>query len=130
MLRYLTFFALITLSLSALSQSTDMKTVASLIAKGDCPSIATSMQSHVELNMMGASATYSRSQAEMVLKRFFADDTPLSFTPQHEGRSRGNGAYCVGTLATEKQSYRLTYFLDDTENGELRIKKIRIEQQR
>jgi hypothetical protein len=60
--------------------------------------------------MPDKSNTYSRSQAEMVLKDFFSTNGVKSFEVLHKGEN-GGSQYCIGTLNTRNGLYRTTVFM-------------------
>jgi len=64
----------------------------------------------VEINMPEKSNSYSRSQAELVLKDFFAVNSVKSFEVLHKGENSGS-QYCIGTLVTRNGSFRTTIFM-------------------
>jgi hypothetical protein len=60
--------------------------------------------------MPDKSNSYSKSQAELVLKDFFSANTVKNFEVIHKGENSGS-QYCIGTLVTKSGSYRTTIFM-------------------
>jgi hypothetical protein len=72
--------------------------------------IARFFDNTVEINTPEKSSSYSRSQAELVLKDFLSTHAVKSFTVIHKGENAGS-QFCIGTLATKGGTYRTTIFM-------------------
>lgn len=77
---------------------------------GNASEVARFFDNTVELNMPEKSNSYSKSQAELVLKDFFNTNTVKSFEVLHKGEN-GGSQYCIGTLVTRNGSFRTTIFM-------------------
>jgi len=75
----------------------------------------------VELNFDGEKSSYSKSQAEFVLKDFFKKNLPVDFQYIHQGSSKQGFKYAIGKYTTENSSFRIwilfkkddnTYYVD------------------
>lgn len=77
---------------------------------GNAAGIAQYFDRTVELNMPDKSNSYSKSQAELVLKDFFSANAVKSFAVIHKGENSGS-QYCIGTLVTRNGSFRTTIFM-------------------
>lgn len=102
--------------------------IASSIRSGNASAIAANFQGNVEITVKDAGNSYSKSQAEMVLKNFFSTHQPKSFAIAHEGTSPEGSKYFIGNLSTSAGNYR-TYVYAKTSNGTLIIQEIRFEEQ-
>ena len=71
---------------------------------------------------MGKSATYSKTQALVILQDFFANNTIRNFEVKHKGDNSGN-LFCIGTLITKSGNYRTTVFMK-AKGGRQLIKEI------
>ena len=79
----------------------------------------------VELSMPDKSNSYSKSQAELVLKDFFATNAVKGFEVIHKGENAGS-QYCIGTLVTKTGSYRTTIFMKQKGDGQV-LQELRFE---
>jgi hypothetical protein len=61
----------------------------------------------VELAFDGNKSRYSQTQAEFVLKDFFAKNPPASFEIIHEGSSKDGLKYAIGKYSYKGGSYRV-----------------------
>ena len=77
---------------------------------GNASDIARFFDNTVEINTPDKSSSYSRSQAELVLKDFFSTNTVKGFTLDHKGENAGS-QYCIGTLLTKNGAFRTTVFM-------------------
>ena len=95
---------------------------------GDASLIAKNFEGNVEITIKTGTTSYSKSQAEMVLKNFFASHKPKSFVVAHEGTSPQGSKYFIGNLNSSAGNYR-TYVYAKTVKNELTIQEIRFEEQ-
>ena len=110
------------------SQAQNFDNIVSSIRSGNASVLAANFQGNVEVTIKDAVNSYSKSQAEMVLKNFFATHQPKSFTVVHQGTSPEGSKYFIGTLNTSTGNYR-TYVYAKTTGGALEIQQIRFEEQ-
>ena len=100
---------LITLSLlmASFTTSQGINDVITGIKAGNATSVSRHFDNTIEISLNGKSNSYSKSQGEAVLRDFFTNNQVKSFTILHQGES-GSSQYCIGTLATNKGSFRAT----------------------
>jgi Domain of unknown function (DUF4783) len=96
--------------LSSFTLFSSIDEVISAMKAGNAADIAKFFDNTVEINMPEKSNSYSRSQAELVLKDFFSSHGVKSFTVIHKGENSGS-QFCIGTLVTKSGSYRTTIFM-------------------
>ena len=77
---------------------------------GNASQVAKFFDASVEISMPDKSNSYSKSQAELVLKDFFATNMVKSFDIIHKGENSGS-QYCIGTLVTKGGNYRTTIYM-------------------
>jgi hypothetical protein len=92
---------------------------------GDALKISRHFDSFVEITVHDKSHSYSRTQAEVVLKDFFTTNNVRNFTIIHRVNSN-NGEYCVGTLNTRLGEYRTTILFKNKGDRKL-IQELRFE---
>ena len=83
--------------------------------------------SNIELIFDNKEGVYSKSQASMILKKFFNNNKPSSFKINHEGGKEG-AKYVIGQLNTSNGDYRVHYFIKN-ENNKAFVYQLRITQQ-
>jgi len=120
------FCVVFSFNLSLKAQNFD--NLSNALRTGNSSSLAASFQSNVEITIKDAGNSYSKSQAEMVLKNFFSSHPPKGFSIAHEGTSPEGSKYFIGNLSTSTGNYR-TYVYAKASNGALSIQEIRFEEQ-
>ena len=105
-------FTLLTIGalLSSFTFFSSIDEVIAAMKAGNAADVAKFFDNTVEINMPDKSNSYSKSQAELVLKDFFSSNTVKSFTVIHKGENSGS-QFCIGTLATRASTYRTTIFM-------------------
>lgn len=110
------------------TQAQSFENIANSIRTGNSSALAASFQGNVEITIKDAGNSYSKSQAEMVLKNFFSTHQPKSFAIAHEGTSPEGSKYFIGTLLTASGNYRVYVYAKAT-GGAMAIQEIRFEEQ-
>lgn len=124
MKRFFTLIA-ITAILSSFSAFLSIDEVVSALKNGDAAQIAKHFDNTVEITMPDKSNSYSKNQAEVVLKDFFSTNGVKSFEVNHKGENAGS-QYCIGTLVTKNGSFRTTVFMKQKGDRQL-LQEIRFE---
>lgn len=96
--------------LSSFVISIGIDDVIAAMKTGNSGQVSKYFDTSVEISMPDKSNSYSKSQAEMVLKDFFASNPVKSFEVIHKGENAGS-QYCIGTLQTKNGPYRTTIFM-------------------
>jgi len=93
---------------------------------GNIKDLSSYFTDNIDISINDIDAIYSRSQAEMVLKKFFTNNKVIQYKTEHAGNSSADNQYIIGKMNTENGTYRVTYFVT-TENNQLKIKQFNIE---
>ncbi len=113
----------------AFTQNTDqpdpIKKVSQTLKEGNAGELATLFNPTVEMEILGEENVYSKAQAELLLKDFFAKNKPTSFKLNHQG-TKGSTSFAIGIMVTTTKNYRISVFLK-SENDRMLIHQIRIE---
>ena len=114
-------------SLFSLSFTIDMvDDVAAAIRSGNPKNISKYFIENIDLKVIEQEDVYSKQQAEMILKDFFAKHPVKSFTIAHKSTPKNGSQYIIGTLETDSGKFRV-YFLNKTTGAETLIQQFRIE---
>lgn len=84
---------------------------------GSAKDIAALFGPTVDLGVDGNKQTYSQTQAEFVVRDFFAKNPPVSFEFVHQGASDASTPYAIGRYATKAGSYRVLIKLKSLKTG-------------
>lgn len=80
------------------------------IKNGDATEISKYFDNTVEITLPDKSNSYSKSQAELVLRDFFNTNVVKDFEVLHKGDNAGS-QFCIGILQTKNGIFRTTIFL-------------------
>ncbi|RYE89755.1 MAG: DUF4783 domain-containing protein [Cytophagaceae bacterium] len=81
--------------------------VRTAIASGSSHDLAQFLAPSVELSIDGDSQNYSATQTELVLKNFFAKNSPGKFEIVHQGASPDGIPYAVGRYIGRNGTYQV-----------------------
>ena len=95
------------LSVGALAQGEAFAPIRNAIRGSSSQELAEYFAPTVELSFDGDKQSYSATQAEFVMKDFFAKNTPASFDFIHYGGSHEGTPYAVGKYAGKNSTYRM-----------------------
>jgi hypothetical protein len=99
--------------------------VINALRTGNAQELSRYVDDNIEISLPDKSDSYSRAQAVMVLKDFFANNGVTGFEIQFKGEN-GGSQFCVGKLLTRSGSYRTTVFMK-TKDGKQVVKEIRFQ---
>ena len=111
--------------LSAFTKQRNIDGVIGAIRSGNSTELSKYFDENVELTLPDKSDSYSKAQAQLIVKDFFSNNGVKGFDLKHKGESPG-GHYCIGTLQTGAGNYRTNVFMK-TKNGREVIKEIRFQ---
>ncbi|HOV10815.1 MAG TPA: DUF4783 domain-containing protein [Bacteroidales bacterium] len=102
--------------------------VASAINAGDAKKLASYFSPSIDLTLPGTEGTYSKSQAEMIIKDFFTKYPPVSFKINQQGSSNEGSQFAVGTMISKAATFK-TYFLIKKRDGFPLLHQLQFEQE-
>lgn len=118
------FFLIATVTLA---QADITPKVVDAIKKGDATAMGAHFMSPVDITLNGKDETLNREQAVAALTKFFASHTVKSFELKHQGTSKLEDQFRIGTLVTSTGEFRVTFFMK--KNGAaMQIKQLTIEE--
>ena len=85
--------------------------ITAAIKVGNAGELSRYLDSRVDISLPEKSDTYSKIQAEMIIRDFFSTNGVQGFTIKHRGPNGGGSEFCVGVLQTKNGDYRTTLFL-------------------
>ncbi|MCD6066554.1 MAG: hypothetical protein K0S33_1380 [Bacteroidetes bacterium] len=104
---FITFFTTI-LGGSYMDVSTE---VLDAIKQGNATAIAKNFNDKIDLKILDQEDVYSKAQAELVLKDFFAKHPVKSFVESHSSNAKSANQFVVGTLTSTNGKYRVSFLL-------------------
>ncbi|MFT4661283.1 MAG: hypothetical protein ACI8XB_001557 [Patiriisocius sp.] len=125
-MRLLVLFVFTLQSVLFIAQSDINTIVKDDLIEGKIDQLSKYFTDNIDISIEDADAIYSRSQAAMILKKFFTDNKVIKFQTEHSSNSDDNNQYIIGKMETEKGQFRVTYFITKDSDG-LKIKQFNIE---
>jgi hypothetical protein len=111
--------------LTSFGQLKSIDEVVGAIRSGNATELSKYFDDNVEVTLPVKSDSYSKAQAQMILKDFFANNDVRGFELKHKGDSPG-GHYCIGTLQTKSGNFRAHIFMKSKGDKEL-VKELRFQ---
>ena len=109
MKKYL-LYIITSLSMMSFTIALDIGDIIASLKTGSAAGIAKNFDNTVEITLPGKTGSFSKSQADLILRDFFENNTVKSFTILHRGNN-GGSEYCIGTLATKTGNFRTTVYM-------------------
>lgn len=100
--------------------------VASAIRNNDSRELARYFNTTLEVSLFDKEGTYSRVQAEMIVKNFFIKYPSSSFIIDRQGSSAGGSQFLIGSYKTGNKVFRTYVFLKPV-SGQLLIQQLQFE---
>ncbi len=102
--------------------------VVNAIKQASAKDVARYFNSTVELTVVNTEGVYSKPQAEMIIKNFFASNHPKAVSIQHRGASAQGAKYAIANYETAQGKYRVYIFMKESTGGML-IHELRFEKE-
>lgn len=93
--------------------------VVGAIKKNDVPGLSRYLDNSVEIYLAGKSNSYSKAQAEIILKDFFGKNQVKTFEIIHKVESGGGKSMGIGNMNTSGGVYRTTFILEQKGNNKV-----------
>jgi hypothetical protein len=91
--------------------------IAAGIRSGDVKMLSKNFNTSIDLTIGNVENTYSKAQAEQVLREFFSNNKPTAFTIIHQGLSKEGAKYAIGTMTTaQAKNFRVYLYVKQTGN--------------
>ncbi|MEE4178039.1 MAG: DUF4783 domain-containing protein [Bacteroides sp.] len=103
--------------------------ISQAIRQGNAREMSKYFGQNVDLTLPGSEGTFSKSQAEVILRNFFSKNAPKELSVNHQGNSRDGSVYVIGTLQTRNGQTFRTYFLLKKVSDTFRLHQVQFEPQ-
>lgn len=124
---FLTILCIFALCIPREAQAQEpLQEVVQYIRGGNVTGMAKYLDKTVDININNNQASYSASQAEIILKDFFGKNVVKEFSVAQGGNSGTSAQYAIGTLQTSTGLYQLYVVIKMNENKFL-IRQLRFE---
>jgi hypothetical protein len=102
--------ATVTLLLSSFSPAYSIDDVLKALRSGNATQLAKYFDTRVDISLPNKSDNFSRNQAEMILRDFFATHEVKNFEVKHKGENNGS-QFCIGVLQTKNGNFRTKLYM-------------------
>jgi len=124
-MKHFLVLAMLTCFFSSFIAKTGIDEVIATMRSGIAALAAKYFDNTVDIGMPDKTNSYSKSQAELVLKDFFTNNPVKNFEIIHKGENAGS-QFCIGTLSTKNGSFRTTIFMKQKGEGQV-LQELRFE---
>jgi len=124
-MKYFLTLAVLLIHFTSFSQKIGINDVLGALKTGNSSLMSKYFDNNVEISLPEKSSSFSKSQAELVLKDFFGNYPVKNFEIIHKGENAGS-EYCIGTLVTKNGSFRTTIFMKQKVDGQV-LQELRFE---
>lgn len=118
-------FILLTLVITTSFSVSSQTTIINAIKSGNTAELSKYFDKIVEINLPEKSNSYSKKQAELVLRDFFNNNSVKDLTVIHNSETAGS-QYFIGNLITANGKFRITVYLKQKDD-KLLIQELRLE---
>lgn len=95
-----------------------LQEVCTAVGNGDVDALVAAMGTELELSILEEEDVFDTAAAAAALRSFYGKLGKTSFGKVHQGASKADDAeYCIGTLTTEKGSYRVYVYVAKKGSG-------------
>lgn len=122
------FTSLLVGSFILLSSFVKLDTIDEVIGalkSGNSAELSKYFDDSVEVTLPDMSNSYSKAQAQLIVKDFFNNNGVKGFELKHKGDAP-NGHYCIGTLQTNAGNFR-THVMLKAKSGKEVVREIRFQ---
>ena len=113
------------LLMSSFTLQSNIDGVIGAIRSGNSAELSKYFDENIELTLPDKSDSYSKAQAQLIVKDFFTNNGVKGFDLKHKGDSPG-GHFCIGTLQTNTGNFRTNVFMKSKGGREV-VKEIRFQ---
>ncbi|MBS1505016.1 MAG: DUF4783 domain-containing protein [Bacteroidetes bacterium] len=101
------------------AQSTIFNPMKDAVKAGNAKELVKYFNTSIVLNLEGEVATYSKAQAEFVLRDFFKKHAPTDFSIVHSGASKGGLQFAIGKFQSGADSFNVLMRMREVEGAYL-----------
>lgn len=104
----------------------DLEKISKALGSGNAPALAQYFHGSIDLTLQAREGTYSKAQAEQIVRDFFNHYNPSRFQISYTGQGADGSRYAIGQLDTQRQPFRV-YLLFKVLGGSELIQTLRFD---
>jgi len=110
-------------------EDANLSNITKAISEGNADALGQYFDQTVEVAVLNQEDVYDKAQAINVVRRFFAENKPGSFSQVHKGASPNNDSqYCIGNLVAGSKTFRV-YIYMKVSGGQYLIQELRFDKE-
>ncbi|MDX9931913.1 MAG: DUF4783 domain-containing protein [Bacteroidales bacterium] len=90
--------------------------ISDAIRSGDASKLASCFAPTIQLSVPGKKGDFSRTQAEIIMRDFFAQYPPSSFSVNSEGKTSGTNFYTLGSYVSGSVRFKVYYVIQKADS--------------
>ncbi len=90
--------------------------IADAIRAGDASRLASSFAPTIHLSVPGKKGDFSKTQAEVIMRDFFNQYPPTSFSVNSEGKTSGTNYYTLGVYTSGSVQFKTYYVIQKSDS--------------
>lgn len=107
----------------------NLANITKAISEGNADALGQYFDQTVEVAVLDKEDVYSKAQAINVVRKFFSENKPASFSQVHKGASPNNDSqYCIGNLVAGSKTFRVYIYMKVT-GGQYLIQELRFDKE-
>ncbi|MBS1665980.1 MAG: DUF4783 domain-containing protein [Bacteroidetes bacterium] len=99
-----------TIALLSFKPAFSIDEVAVAMRSGNAAQLSRYLDNRVDISLPDKADTYSKTQAEMIIRDFFTTNGVETFEVKHKGEN-GGSEFCIGILKTKNGDFRTVLFM-------------------
>ncbi len=111
------------------AQNSAISGIESSIRSGSASTLKNHLNTTIDLVVPGSDGTYSKTQAEQILKNFFSQNATSSYQHKQQGSSKSGSVFVIGNLNCANGSKFRVYFLIKKYSGSYKIHQLQFEKE-
>jgi hypothetical protein len=127
MKKYLTFLLIAIFMYTSSFGQPQVEEVAKGLYTGDISRVIKYFDKMVDITILNDRSTYSKTQAEMVLRNFFSKNTVRSFQMKYTNGPKEASVFVIGELVTINGTFRVYIFFRQKDK-QFHLREMRFEQ--
>jgi len=116
---FLMVLVVLAVVVTAVAQDDVVAQVKETIKAGSAKELVKYFNQTVDISLDANTQTYSKTQAEFVLRDFFKQNPPSEFSIVHQGSSKGGLPYAIGQYKSGGNAYRVFIKIKTVDRSQL-----------
>ena len=110
-------------------ENANLANITKALSEGNADALGQYFDQTVEIAVLDKEDVYNKAQAINVVRKFFSENKPSSFSQVHKGAPPNNDSqYCIGNLVAGGKTFRV-YIYMKASGGQFLIQELRFDKE-